>query len=204
MWTNPRSFVEKAEIGQLSALEAAEADTTPSLDLNKLPKNPDELPKYFPELKGADKETIKKAYDAMNQVATGTPAEKLKGLSDLATQFPDTLGAVVEKLGVKDQALTKLATNKDALAALSTLTDPAKGKADKAQAALQLAKATGDAFKPEDLKGVLKTALGPFGYAKRSRLTESYLSDPGVRDAVFPPSRPGTSSDATANADALS
>lgn len=157
-------------------IQKAKADAPPVSD--KLPKNPDDLPKYFPELKGADKETIKKAYDAMNQVATGTPSEKLKGLSDLAKQFPDTLGAVVEKLGVKDKALTKLATNKDALAALSTLTDPAKGKADKAQAALQLAKAAGDAFKPEELKGVLNTALNGMPAAEKLIGAVSAWTDP--------------------------
>ena len=70
--------------------------------------------------------------------------------------------------------------------------------------AVARARLVASAFAGKAVSGILKTALGPFGYAKRSRLTESYLSDPGVRDAVFPPSRPGTSSDATANADALS
>lgn len=37
MLKNPRNFIEAAEIGQLSAAEAAEADTTPQLNLNKLP-----------------------------------------------------------------------------------------------------------------------------------------------------------------------
>lgn len=157
-------------------IQKAKADAPPVSD--KLPKNPDDLPKYFPELKGADKETVKKAYDAMNKVATGTASEKLQGLSELSKQFPDTLGAVVEKLGVKDKALTRLATNKDALAALSTLTDPAKGKADKAQAALQLAKAAGDAFKPEELKGVLNTALNGLPAAEKLIGAVAVWTDP--------------------------
>src|SRR4051794_37395488 len=37
MLKNPRAFIESAEIGELSTLEAAEVDTTPPLDLNKLP-----------------------------------------------------------------------------------------------------------------------------------------------------------------------
>jgi hypothetical protein len=37
MAPNPRSFIGSAEIGQLSALEAAEADAGPPLDLDKLP-----------------------------------------------------------------------------------------------------------------------------------------------------------------------
>jgi hypothetical protein len=58
------------------------------------------------------------------------------------------------------------------------------------------------AFASKAVSGVLKTALGPFGYAKRPRLTESYLSDPSVRDAVFSNARPGSAP--AANADALS
>lgn len=126
---------------------------------DKLPKDPAELPRYFPELKGADKETLKKTYDAMNQVAVGNASEKLKGLADLAKQFPDTTANVLDKLGVKDSKLAKLATNKDALGALSTLTDAKASVADKAQASLALARAVGTTVAPEDLKGVLKTAL---------------------------------------------
>lgn len=37
MSKNPRRFIETAEIGQLSPAEAAEADTTPPLNLDKLP-----------------------------------------------------------------------------------------------------------------------------------------------------------------------
>lgn len=37
MQTNPRTFIDTAEIGQLTAAEAAEAETTPPLDLDKLP-----------------------------------------------------------------------------------------------------------------------------------------------------------------------
>jgi hypothetical protein len=122
-------------------------------------KKPEDLPKVFPELKGADKETVKKAWDAMQKVAHGTGSEKLKGLADLSKQFPTTLGNVLDRLGVKDNKLAKLATNPSALSALSTLTDPKKGVTDKAQAALSLAKSVGDTFKKEELEGVLKTTL---------------------------------------------
>lgn len=138
---------------------AKDAKPPPPPVSDKLPKTPEELPKMFPELKGADKETVKKAYDAMNKLATGNESEKLKAMSDLFKQFPTTLGNVVEKLGVKDNKLVKIATNKDALSALSTLTDGTKGVADKAQAALSLAKAVGDSVAPKDLEGVLGTAL---------------------------------------------
>lgn len=145
---------------------------------DKLPKTPEELPKMFTELKGADKETLKKAYDAMNAVATGTPAEKLKGMADLSKQFPETMGNVLDKLGVKDNKLVKLATNKDALAALSTLTDGTKGVADKTQAALQLAKAVGDTIAPADLAGVLKTTLAGLPAAEKLVSAIAAWTDP--------------------------
>jgi hypothetical protein len=37
MLANPRTFIDKAEIGQLTGAEAAEAETTPPLNLDKLP-----------------------------------------------------------------------------------------------------------------------------------------------------------------------
>ena len=145
---------------------------------DKLPKTPEELPKMFPELKGADKETIKKTYDALNKVATGTDSEKLKGLADLAKQFPTTLTNVLDKMGVKDNKLAKIATNSAALSALSTLTDEKKGVTDKAQAALQLAKAVGDTIKPKDLEGVLKTTLGALPAAEKLIGAVSTWADP--------------------------
>lgn len=154
------------------------AATTPTVVSDKLPKKPEDLPKMFPELKGADKETVKKAWDAMNKVATGTDSEKLKGLADLSKQFPTTLGNVLDKLGVKDNKLVKIATNSAALGALSTLTDEKKGVADKAQAALQLAKAVGDTIKPKDLEGVMKTALAGLPAAEKLVGAISAWSDP--------------------------
>ncbi len=141
-------------------------------------KKPEDLPKYFPELKGADKETVKKAWDAMNKVASGTPSEQLKGLADLSKQFPTTVGNVLDKLGVKDNKLAKLATNPKALSALSTLTDPKKGAADKAQAALQLAQAAGSTLKPEELSSTLKTALGSLPAAEKLVSAVATWSDP--------------------------
>lgn len=152
--------------------------TTPAVVSDKLPKKPEDLPKMFPELKGADKETIKKAYDSMNKVATGTAAEKLQGLSDLSKNFPESMGNVLEKLGVKDNKLVKIATNKDALSALSTLTDGTKGVADKTQAALQLAKAVGDTVAPKDVEGVLKTALAGLPAADKLVGAIATWSDP--------------------------
>jgi chaperonin cofactor prefoldin len=118
-------------------------------------KKPEDLTKYFPDLKGADKATLKKVWDAMNDVATGSPAAKLKGLATLAKQFPTTINNVLDKLGVKDAKLAKLATNSDVLTALSTLTDPAKSAADKFKAAQSLAKSVGKTFTTDDLKDVL-------------------------------------------------
>src|SRR5258705_300729 len=96
--------------------------------------------------KRAAEAAAKKAAEAaaMNKVATGTESEKLKGLADLGKQFPTTLTNVLDKLGVKDSKLAKIATSSAALSALSTLTDEKKGVAEKAQAALQLTKAVGD------------------------------------------------------------
>ncbi|MFO0595929.1 MAG: Dauer Up-regulated [Myxococcaceae bacterium] len=142
-----------------SATVATDKQPPPPPVSDKLPKNPADLPKLFTELKGADKDTVKKAYDALNKLATGTESEKLKAMGDLYKQFPTTLGNVLDKMGVKDNKLVKIATNKDALNALSTLTDDKKGVADKAQATLQLAKAVGDSIAPKDLQGVLGTVL---------------------------------------------
>ena len=124
-----------------------------------LPDKPEELPKLFPELKDAKKEDLKKAYDSLNKLGTGSFSEKATALGELASQFPETVPNALERLGVKDDKLAKLATNSDALTSLGKLTDPKASKLDKAQAALTLAKATGDTFAPEDLKGVLDTAL---------------------------------------------
>lgn len=154
----------------------AETPQTPVSD--KLPKTEAELPKLFPELKGADKETIKKAYDSLNKLATGNESEKLKAMADLAKQFPETMGNVLEKMGVKDNKLVKIATNKDALGALSTLVDEKKGVADKAQAALQLAKAVGDSVAPKDLEGVLGTTLKGLPAAEKLIGAVSTWADP--------------------------
>ncbi|WP_375746350.1 Dauer Up-regulated [Corallococcus interemptor] len=124
-----------------------------------LPDKPEDLPKLFPELKDKNKEDLKKAYDSLNKLGTGTFSEKATALGELASQFPETVPNALERLGLKDDKLAKLATNPDALTSLGKLTDPKASKLDKAQAALTLAKATGDTFAPEDLKGVLDTAL---------------------------------------------
>ena len=157
-------------------IQKAKADAPKVSD--KLPKNPDDLPKMFPELKGADKETVKKAYDALNKLATGNESEKLKAMGDLFKQFPTTLGNVLDKMGVKDNKLVKIATNKDALGALSTLVDDKKGVADKAQATLKLAKAVGDTIAPKDLEGVLKTTLNALPGAEKLISTVTTWADP--------------------------
>lgn len=134
---------------------------------SKVPKNPDDLPKIYPELQRKSKEDLKKIHESMTKVVTGSPAEKLTGLGELAKAFPDTTAQVVEKMGLKDDKLTKLVTNGDALTALGTLADPSKSNVEKVQASLSLAKAAGDAFKPEELKGFLKTALNGLPAAEK-------------------------------------
>jgi hypothetical protein len=68
---------------------------------------------------------------------------------------------------VQDDKLTKLATHSEALTALGTLADPSKSNVEKVQASLSLAKAAGDALKPEDLKGFLGTALNGLPAAEK-------------------------------------
>ncbi|WP_223635915.1 Dauer Up-regulated [Corallococcus sp. EGB] len=124
-----------------------------------LPDKPEDLPKLFPELKDKKKEDLKKAYDSLNKLGTGSFSEKATALGELASQFPETVPNALERLGLKDDKLAKLATQPDALTSLGKLTDPKASTTDKAQAALTLAKSAGDIFAPQDLKGVLDTAL---------------------------------------------
>jgi polyhydroxyalkanoate synthesis regulator phasin len=137
----------------------------------KLPDKAEELPKLFPELKDAPKEKLDKAYKAMEKLVNGNFSEQAAALGKLAKEFPDTTKNVLGKLGLKDSKLAKLATNKDALASLSTLTDEKASGADKAKAALELANTTGEIFKPEELKGVLSTVLN--GLPAGARLAEA-------------------------------
>ncbi|MGV3625771.1 MAG: Dauer Up-regulated, partial [Archangium sp.] len=175
----PKDEFKGSKTTDKKAVTAPATETAPQTPVSdKLPKSEADLPKLFPELKGADKETIKKAYDAMNKLATGNESEKLKAMADLSKQFPETMGNVLEKMGVKDNKLVKIATNKDALGALSTLVDAKKGVADKAQAALQLAKAVGDTVAPKDLEGVLGTALKGLPAAEKLIGAVSTWADP--------------------------
>ncbi|MBN1210636.1 MAG: Dauer Up-regulated [Myxococcaceae bacterium] len=137
----------------------------------QLPKSADELPKLFPELKDAPKEKLETAYKAMKSLVEGDFSEKATALGELAKTFPDITKNVLDKLGVKDNKLAQLATNKDALAALGELTKKDATVADRAKAALELANAASEIFKPEDLKGVLNHALN--GLPAGAKLAEA-------------------------------
>jgi hypothetical protein len=144
-----------------------------------LPEKPEDLPKLFPELKDKSAEDLKKTYESMKTlVESNTFSEKATALGELAEQFPDTTKNVLEKLGVQDNKLAKLATNSEALKALGELTSKESSTVDKAKAALELANAAGEIFKPEDLKGVLSTALN--GLPAGAKLAEaiSTFTDP--------------------------
>ncbi|MBZ4415833.1 Dauer Up-regulated [Myxococcus sp. RHSTA-1-4] len=168
-----------------NAAQTRAADGTPGTEgtsqaqgNSPLPPTPEELPKLFPELKDKSKEDLQKAYDALTKLATGSFSEKATALGELSKQFPETVPNALERLGLKDSKLAKLATNSDALGALGTLSDPAASTVDKAKAALTLAKSAGDIFKPEDLKGVLNTALNGLPAAEKLINAVATWSDP--------------------------
>lgn len=138
---------------------------------SKLPEKPEDLPKLFPELKDKPKEVLQKTYDSMKKLTEGNFSEKATALGELSKTFPDTTKNVLTKLGIQDNKLAKLATNSDALSALGKLTSKDSSTADKASAALELANAAGDIFKPEDLKGVLNHALN--GLPAGAKLAEA-------------------------------
>ncbi|WNG17514.1 Dauer Up-regulated [Cystobacter fuscus] len=163
-----------------TARNAARTGETPPERADALPENPKDLPKLFPELQGKGKEEIKKAYDSLNKLATGSFSEKATALGELASQFPQTVPNALERLGVKDSKLAKLATNSEALGALGTLSNPDKSAVDKAKASLTLAKAAGDILKPADLKGVLDTTLKGLPSAEKLIGAVSKWADPNA------------------------
>ncbi|MFY0577023.1 hypothetical protein ACN28S_24345 [Cystobacter fuscus] len=166
--------------GSPTARNAARTEETPPERADALPENPKDLPKLFPELQGKGKEEIKKAYDSLNKLATGSFSEKATALGELASQFPQTVPNALERLGVKDSKLAKLATNSEALGALGTLSNPDKSAVDKAKASLKLAKAAGDILKPADLKGVLDTTLKGLPSAEKLIGAVSTWADPNA------------------------
>jgi hypothetical protein len=138
---------------------------------SKLPDKAEDLPKFFPELKDKPKEVLEQTYKSMKKLVEGDFSEKAAALGELSKTFSDTTKNVLDKLGLKDNKLAKLATNKDALAALGKLTSKDSSTADKASAALELANAAGEIFKPEDLKGVLSHVLN--GLPAGAKLAEA-------------------------------
>jgi hypothetical protein len=164
--------------GQPQATSATQTAKPEEAKPGSLPAKPEELPKLFPELKNKSKEDLKKTYEAMKKLVEGNFSEQVGALGTLVKQFPDTTKDVLEKLGVKDNRLVKLATNSKALAALSKLTDEKASVADKAKAALELAHTAGSTFKPQELKGVLNHVLN--GLPAGAKLAEAIgvFSDP--------------------------
>jgi len=146
----------------------------------QLPEKAEDLPKLFPELKDKSTEELKESYESMKKLVEGNFSEKATALGELTEQFPDTTKNVLEKLGVKEPKLEKLANNSDALKALGTLTsdDPKTTNVDRAKAALDLASYAGEALKPEDLKGVLGTALNALPAGAKLAETISTFMDP--------------------------
>jgi hypothetical protein len=174
-----------AELAPLTAkAETAKADGAGATEGTEpkpgaLPEKPEDLPKLFPELKDKSTEDLKKTYESMKTLVEGKDfSEKATALGELSEQFPDTTKNMLEKLGVKDNKLAKLATNSDALKALGELTSKDSSTVDKAKAALELANAAGDIFKPEDLKGVLNTALNALPAGAKLAEAISTFMDP--------------------------
>ncbi|SET97970.1 Dauer Up-regulated [Stigmatella erecta] len=124
-----------------------------------VPEKAKDLGTLFPQLKDKPKEELEKLHKSMQKLVTGDFPAQAAALGELSKQFPEAKNALLDKLGLKDQKLVKLATDPTALKSLGTLTDPKATVAQKAQAALELANSAGTAFKPDDLKGVLKNVL---------------------------------------------
>jgi len=161
--------------------QTAAAESTPGTQPKpgQLPEKAEDLPKLFPELKDKSPEDLTKTYESMKTlVESNSLPEKATALGELAEQFPDTTKNVLEKLGVQDNKLAKLATNSEALKALGELTGKDTSPVDRAKAALELASATGEIFKPEDLKGVLNTALNGLPAGAKLAETISTFMDP--------------------------
>ncbi|MFT3712375.1 MAG: Dauer Up-regulated [Archangium sp.] len=134
-------------------------NAAPPAPSTSVPTTVEDLKKQFPELKYMNKESAKAVLDSMQKLATGSAAEKLDALATLSKTFPDSIGSLLTKLGIADNKLAKLSTNKEALAALAVLGDPKKNAAERAKGALDFAKLAGDVYAPKELQGVLKGAL---------------------------------------------
>jgi hypothetical protein len=139
-----------------------------------LPKSPADLAKIFPELKGKSKEDLQKTYDALTKLVTGNTSDQLGALATLSAQFPESLGAVLQQLGIKDAKVTKLVNNKDILGSLSKLSDPKAPVAAKIQAALKLTSSASGVLKLEEVSSYLKTTLG--GIAPADKLVGAIAS----------------------------
>ena len=144
------------------------------------PKTPEDLKTLFPELKDATPEKLQAVFDAIQQVASGDISEKLKGLGTLAGAFPDTLSTVLEKLGIKDNKIVKLASDKDVLNSLATLSNPEASNMDKAKAALQLGSSICKVFDAKEASELLKSALGAAGLSSELADAIAVWSDPNA------------------------
>lgn len=123
------------------------------------PTSPDALQKAFPSLQKFPAEKIKTISEAAQQLRDGTAQEKLSAAFTLAKEVPpENLPELLKKFGVQDKAIAKLASDKDALGALQTLTDPKASVTDKISAALTLTNSIGS-LAPGDLAKTLKPYL---------------------------------------------
>ena len=162
--------------------EPANANTN-GANASPVPEKAEDLPSLFPELKNKPKEELEKAHASMKKLVEGDFSEQATALGELSKQFPEAKKALLDKLGVKDEKLVKLATDSTALKSLGTLTNKDASVADKAKAALELANSVGTIFKPEDLQGVLKKALD--GLPAGAKLAEAIgaFTDPSKTGA---------------------
>ncbi|MEW5739366.1 MAG: Dauer Up-regulated [Myxococcota bacterium] len=173
----------EAEAARKAAAEAArQQPQAPSDGYDKgkgaLPKQPSDLEKMFPDLKGKKPDDLKKIYDNLVKLKTGTPSEQLAAAGDLVKTFPKSLDKALEQVGLKDTKIGKLVKDPEAFKALGTLVSEKATDADKAKAALALATSAGKAFAPKDLDGFLKKALGAGPAAQKLVDAVTAFTDP--------------------------
>lgn len=137
------------------------------------PTDPKALVKAYPKLKSYSHEQLQKVIDNIKQLRDGSFREKIEAAANLATDLqPKKLPDLLKQLGVDDKAITKLVTDKGALAAVATLASKDSSSADKIKAALTLADSLGS-LAPDKLGQVLKPYLAalPSGQALVDAIT---------------------------------
>lgn len=126
---------------------------------SKDPTSPEALVKAYPELKKYPPEQLKQISENARKLRDGSFSEKVAAAASLAKDLqPEKLPELLKQLGVQDKTITKLVTDKGALAAVATLADKDASTADKITAALTLAQSIGS-LAPGQLGNVLKPYL---------------------------------------------